>query len=437
MIKTALGLSLATVLAFNNVVLAESQESSTTLKWQGSNIGLQQLSEEIPGFAGFFYEDGHMYIRLKRNAKINQATDKLNDDSTLSGLQGDYTLLAADYDFQELETLYQASSSILSLPGIVFTDLDERANRIHVAVSSMEVAEKIIAWLEENNLDTNAYIFEETGPLVQQSSLQDESDELRGGLSINFPNLRFSTSNCTLGMTVKRNNVTGFLTNAHCSTTGGLANASNPRETEYTVGDRVIAKEAINLPTRFNNDPRCGERRQPSAEEIERFPQLADTPEYNDCSAADVLFARRIRSVSDDFVLGEIAKPSGEVNSGNLEISGHFTVSGIDTSLAVGDVVHKVGRTTGWTSGKVTRTCVTVPGISAWQRYICQDFADYHQEGGDSGSAVFVQLRDADNNLTDNVNIVGITHGTTDDASVFSPIQGVIDDLGGDFQFTK
>lgn len=268
----------------------------------------------------------------------------------------------------------------------------------------------------------------ESQPLTPQSSLRDEKDKLRGGLEVEFKNRDDLNSTCTMGMTVKRNDVTGFLTNAHCSASGILPRPEEFKDTEYSIEGTVIAKESINRPVRLINDPR-------SPESLARFPELENRPPNNDCSTADVLFAERI---SGKFIVGQIAKPEGEVNSGNLEISGKFKVKGIKTSLSVGDEVHKVGRTTGWTSGKITRTCVTITSRSVGtSKYICQHFADYNQDGGDSGSAVFVRQRDENGAATDNIDIVGISHSSSDTESAFSPIQGVIDDLGGNIQFTK
>ena len=55
----------------------------------------------------------------------------------------------------------------------------------------------------------------------------------------------------------------------------------------------------------------------------------------------------------------------------------------------VGDVANKIGRTTGWTQGTVSATCVNtgVSGTNIVQ--LCQTFVDAGVGAGDSGSDVF------------------------------------------------
>jgi hypothetical protein len=67
----------------------------------------------------------------------------------------------------------------------------------------------------------------------------------------------------------------------------------------------------------------------------------------------------------------------------------------------VGQVVGKVGRTTGWTTGKVTNTCVNVEIDDIVQ--LCQTIVAARAGGGDSGAPVF---RGASN-----ITLVGILWG--------------------------
>ena len=105
----------------------------------------------------------------------------------------------------------------------------------------------------------------------------------------------------------------------------------------------------------------------------------------------------------------------------------------------VGDVVHKVGRTTGWTSGEVIGLDVADPdptcpggflGLSENQRhdppgtetYIeCLSYAEFGAAGGDSGSPVFVRISTS----TDDVIFVGVLFGQAGFKGVFVPIDRV------------
>ena len=73
--------------------------------------------------------------------------------------------------------------------------------------------------------------------------------------------------------------------------------------------------------------------------------------------------------------LGAIARTSGP-NNGSLEIVGSFAITSSDLSraVAVGQGVDKVGRTTGWTHGTVSNTCVNTGVQGSRIVQLCQTF---------------------------------------------------------------
>jgi hypothetical protein len=90
---------------------------------------------------------------------------------------------------------------------------------------------------------------------------------------------------------------------------------------------------------------------------------------------------------------------------------------------------NKVGRTTGWGQGVVSRTCVNT-GVSASNIVLlCQTFVESSAvivEGGDSGSPVF--------SITsgDNVTLLGNLWGGNSSGTqfVYSPLSGIERELG-------
>src|SRR5436309_1264765 len=94
----------------------------------------------------------------------------------------------------------------------------------------------------------------------------------------------------------------------------------------------------------------------------------------------------------------------------------------------VGATVNKVGRTTGWTQGQVTATCVTVNVFGSLITQVCQDVVSAGVGGGDSGSPVFAIASGTD------VQLRGILWGGTLDGTqfVYSPIANIerADELG-------
>ena len=124
---------------------------------------------------------------------------------------------------------------------------------------------------------------------------------------------------------------------------------------------------------------------------------------------------------------GEIAKTTG-VNTTSLTTAGIFTITSQDNNRSVGlnAIVNKVGRTTGWSQGPVSRSCVNSSVQGSTVYLFCQTIVTAGVAGGDSGSDVF--------RITsgDNVQLVGILWGGASDNSyfVFSPLANVVKELG-------
>ena len=127
---------------------------------------------------------------------------------------------------------------------------------------------------------------------------------------------------------------------------------------------------------------------------------------------------------------GYIARPGRQNTTGERATRGlklldpkqpYFEISG-GARAAVGDLVHKVGRTTGWTSGKVLRTCFTplVQNFNRTNRMKCSDIADLSSMEGDSGSPVFSV--DTDGRVT-------LREVLFAGSGVFAPVDQVLEEL--------
>jgi hypothetical protein len=90
----------------------------------------------------------------------------------------------------------------------------------------------------------------------------------------------------------------------------------------------------------------------------------------------------------------------------------------------VGQTVSKVGRTSGWTRGRVTNRCldVAIKGTNIVQ--LCQDIVSARAGGGDSGSPVFKG--------NDSVTLVGVLWGGNESGTqfVYSPMANIERELG-------
>ena len=92
----------------------------------------------------------------------------------------------------------------------------------------------------------------------------------------------------------------------------------------------------------------------------------------------------------------------------------------------MGQTVNKIGRTTGWTFGKVTNTCVTVNVSGSNITQICQSLVTAGVGAGDSGSPVFNW-----SGTGNTVRLAGILWGGSgNNLFVFSPMSGIEKELG-------
>jgi hypothetical protein len=117
------------------------------------------------------------------------------------------------------------------------------------------------------------------------------------------------------------------------------------------------------------------------------------------------------------------------VNNGSLTTDGSFTIGSESNATSFSGTVNKVGRTTGWTAGQVTNSCVTVNVSGSKVQLLCQTIVQNNNativSGGDSGSPVFIG--------TSNVQLAGILWGGSTDGHlfVFSPLASIKAELGG------
>jgi hypothetical protein len=89
--------------------------------------------------------------------------------------------------------------------------------------------------------------------------------------------------------------------------------------------------------------------------------------------------------------------------------------------------LYKVGATSGWTGGRLSRTCVDVRQADSDIVLLCQSFVEAAVMLGDSGGPVFELLKG------NRVVLEGINWGGDPDNGtvfIFSPIAGIEADLG-------
>jgi hypothetical protein len=369
----------------------------------GPTVGLQSddpvaLARQVPGFGGFFYDEaGVPTIYLKDVALRAGAERALQPFLGAQGAAGSaLQVRKADFDWASLERWQtQASTAALSLRGAVYVDADESRNRVKIGVERGTSVGQVKAAIARTGVPASATVIEEVEPFSNAATLRDRVRPVQGGLQINFPGFL-----CTLGFNARRGTQRSFITNSHCTNEQG-GNQSTPYwQPLQTTAPTRIATEV--------DDP--------------GYTQGNGCPAGRRCRRSDAARARYASGTAS--TLGEIAKTTG-VNNGSLTISGRFKITA-EGNPVVGQTANKVGRTTGWSRGRITNTCVNINVSGTNLTQLCQSIVTAAVGGGDSGSPVFLRPSGGTN-----VRLLGILWGSGgSNLYVFSPISNIEAELG-------
>ena len=303
----------------------------------------------------------------------------------------------ADFDWASLERWQgEASTVALAMRGSVWVDADEARNRVTIAVERGTPAAQVRSAVARVGVPSAAVTVEEVEPVKLAATLRDRIRPVVGGLQINFPGFL-----CTLGFNAVRSGQRSFITNSHCTEVQGGNDGTPYWQPTQTVSPTQIATEVA--------DPAYTKG-------------ITGCPAGRRCRRSDA--ARAAYASGTTSTLGSIARTTG-ANNRSLTISGNFTITAEGTAT-VGQTVHKVGRTTGWTRGAVTNTCVTVNVSGSNITQLCQTVVSAGVGSGDSGSPVFRRSGSGSNAI-----LVGMLWGGSGSSTyVYSPLANIEAELG-------
>lgn len=319
-----------------------------------------QLSHEISGFAGLYYDDaGQLNVRL---------LGKGGEAAVRAAFGAQARIQSADYDFVTLAAWRNKMRSVFHLSSVTFLDLDERRNRIVIGLlPGAGTSEKLALENEIRNLliPREAVLVEDVAPFEYATTLQDSNiHPQRGGVQIDFVASPGVSSVCTLGFNIHVSDTEygdseGFVTCSHCTYLAA-----------HDDGDYVGWGQEVRDPAYFTSSP-C--------------------PAAHRCRYSDAAAIRYLYAMEQGGLGIERTTFSGGCSSGSIDIDStnpyfSFTQTG---AAFVGTEVNKMGRTTGWTVGNVANTCADTGVAGTDVVLLCQDVMSLHVEGGDSGSPIF------------------------------------------------
>lgn len=371
---------------------------------EGGKIDLGALSRTVPGFGGAYLENGVPVVFLTNPADRAHAERALAGYLGASGLKAaQVKVRKADFTFAQLDRYHRSLVDALGEPGVVFTDLDEANNRVTIGVEHAAAGNKARSLAAMAGVPASAVRIQPAEPIHFAVTLRDVVSPVQAGLQIHFGNYV-----CTIGFNAAHSTGASFVTNSHCSNQQGGTEGTVYYQPLSSTAPTPIADEAA--------DPVYAKG-------------LAGCPKGKRCRYSDS--SRALYRAGVVNTLGLIARTSARsTSSATLTIdplNPFFTITGEDASQVVGQQVNKIGRTTGWTYGNVTNTCVNTSVSGTSIALLCQTFVAGGVGGGDSGSPVFTWSGSGSN-----VTLKGILWGgnSSNTSFVYSAINQVEQELG-------
>lgn len=391
-----------------STTLSDAERQAAT--GRGVDGEFTRLARQIPGFGGMHYDKtGKLTVYMKppaggaalRSSDVLTSLRAVGNAAVQQRLSKSPTVVtkAAKYDYTELQAYRARLSKIFSVRGVVFVDTDEEQNRLRIGIQPSANEQSVVRALAKAGVPRDVVVFSRIPEVKRVKNLQDRQRPMTGGFQIVFaapsidPNLLFV---CTHGFNARlasHPDKEFFVTASHCSDIPG-----GNQSTDYFNPFPLAGQPNANRIAREFKDPRYGG----AGGNCVFYPGFR-------CRFSDALLARYINKNFSDF--GTIARTTfARQRVGSLKIDKNnprWTVVGEFGFPFLGEIAHKVGRTSGHTFGPVIFTCVDT-GVSGTDIVlICQDFVLSSVFGGDSGSPVFELVGE------DEIVLVGIIWGGT------------------------
>jgi hypothetical protein len=346
------------------------------------------LARTVPGFGGFFFDDGVPTVYLTDVSQRGAVARALGIST------GTLRVRSARYAYGQLDAWFQrVSYEAFEIPGVVFADLDEAHNVVLVGVEPGAAAgvRRLAARL---GVPAQAFAVREVQPIAYMATLRDQVRPVVAGLQINFGQFV-----CSIGFNASSGGQASFVTASHCTNHQGGVEGTQYFQPLASTANSFIGTEVAD-PVYVRNSPGC--------------------PRGKKCRLSDAARAAYAAGITNVFGIAQTSGP----NNGSLTITGTINVTGKGTA-AVGTTVNKIGRTTGWTQGRVSQTCVTTGVQGSNVALICQTFVDAGVGGGDSGSDVFALSGGS-------ATLLGVLWGGNSAGTLFvySPMSGIEAELG-------
>ncbi len=408
-IKIIAGLVLVVALAIGiTIIFTTSTETSVAFKTHDDL--LKDVGSRTSEFGGMYLSDDNntLYVYMTSGTQNIQKQQEVKGSietvfsSDLTGGRN-IEVVPAQYSMSQLYGWYsQMMPAAFGDSRVVMTDLDESENRLEIGVDSLSVVPDLELMLGNLGIPREAVAFSERKrPSFTSHTLSSRAPNgvIEGGYQI-----ARSGFSCTLGFNTERDGEDGFVTAGHCT------------EANSDWGEGNVGTEFYQ-PTVSNNNLVGEETIDPAFSD-----SYSNCPDDTVCRLSDSAFISLDSDASQN--LGKIARPVS-LGSRVVHHDIKFRITDEVSHVAIDQFVSMVGRSSGWQSGRITKTCTHYsagPGL-----LLCQNEIDLDAGPGDSGAPIF-SITNSPN--TYDVDLLGVYWGQIDDNAYYSPIGGVYYDLG-------
>jgi hypothetical protein len=376
---------------------------------------LARIAASVPAFGGMHFDHaGRLVVSLTdtgQRAAVVAAIRPILGERRAAKALADFTVRPARFGFTQLQQWRKrANPAVLGMTGVVFTDVDEESNHVLIAVDRAPIRVEVMAALTRLGLPADAVQVVEHAPIRQLQTVQDYRRPPLAGMQI-----AYSGALCTSGPALEVNwtpwdGVSYFITAAHCTDIQGAADGTQYYQPLVGGGNHVAVEE---------RDP--------------AFFSGGACPPGRRCRYSDAALIRYDSPWPD--ALGSIAQTtsfgqySGSLTLGGQDVASILWFNGNAQDWIsppfVGQQIEKVGRTTGWTRGGVTNTCVDINPGGTDITMLCQTLVNAGAGPGDSGAPVF------ESGGSSYATLYGVLWaGSGGTSFAFSPLKNVESELG-------
>lgn len=323
----------------------------------------------------------------------------------------------------------------------MFVDLDERRNRVTIAVATEAAAAAVRQTVGALGVPGDAiHVFIRKPIRVRSSGRDHQSSDgsrrlaaprdalpcltsrmrpVEGGVKISIP-WGGSQSACSLSVNAYSGTLLLFLTASHCTNVRG-----GPNDTRFSQSD-YISGPTHDVGTEYQD---------PAWTTSPSKVTAAPCPAGYLCRDSDAALVRYADPSPSVVRFGYMARTTyygtGTGVHGSTEVDGsnpRWQITAKTSYPSYGDKLHKEGFVSGWTWGTAEYPCIDLGQNGTSYHTFCQDlvvgaaFAE-----GDSGSGVFAVPGTAESTA---ITFYGVAWGGTDEDTAFSAVYNIEADLG-------